>query len=63
MLLQAQKTLAGRRAGQRSPAQFLHRLAHSELVQLVVHLKPVDDVSQEQALLKRLQQAIPATAL
>ncbi|VDC04119.1 unnamed protein product [Peniophora sp. CBMAI 1063] len=58
----AQKTLAGRRAAQRSPAQFLHKLAHSELVQLVVHLKPVDDVSQEQAVLRRLQQAISVTA-
>lgn len=59
--LQAQKTLAGRRAAQRSPAEFLRRLKEAELVQLVVHIQPIEDTTQEVDLLRRLQQAAAAS--
>ncbi|KZV65662.1 hypothetical protein PENSPDRAFT_116327 [Peniophora sp. CONT] len=57
----AQRTLAGRRASQNSSANFLSRLKESELVQLVVHIQPVEDTTQEHELLRHLQQAV-ATA-
>ena len=58
--LEAQKTLAGRRASQSSSSIYLRRLHNRELAQLVVSIEPVDDISQEQDLLRRLTQAAAA---
>lgn len=54
----AQRTLAGRRSGDKSPAEYMRKLQGNELVQFVIEIKPVHNTSQEDILLRKLQSTV-----